>query len=41
VEQLTVQGHGDNGLRLGNPADTAAVLARVVDATRAFLERAL
>jgi len=37
---LEVEG-ADHGLRVGDPAGTAAVLGRVVDAMRAFLERAL
>jgi pimeloyl-ACP methyl ester carboxylesterase len=40
AELLEVEG-ADHGLRVGDPAGTAAVLARVVDAMRAFLERAL
>ena len=38
AELLEVEG-ADHGLRVGDPAGTAAVLARVVDAMRAFLER--
>lgn len=40
AELLELEG-ADHGLRVGDPAGTAAVLARVVDAMRAFLERAL
>jgi pimeloyl-ACP methyl ester carboxylesterase len=40
AELLELDG-ADHGLRVGDPAGTAAVLARVVDAMRAFLERAL
>jgi pimeloyl-ACP methyl ester carboxylesterase len=37
AELLELEG-ADHGLRVGDPAATAAVLARVVDAMRAFLE---
>jgi hypothetical protein len=40
AELLELEG-ADHGLRVGDPAGTAAVLARVVDAMRAFLEREL
>jgi len=40
AELLELEG-ADHGLRVDDPAGTAAVLARVVDAMRAFLERAL
>jgi pimeloyl-ACP methyl ester carboxylesterase len=40
AELVEIDG-ADHGLRVGDPAGTAAVLGPVVDAMRAFLERAL